>query len=73
MTVTQLRPASTEQTPESKRLAALDRQIAAVEAKQADPQGWAKELGDERARLIDARGRLHAKMVALTATTVLAA
>ena len=73
MTVTQIRPTTTEQTPESMRLAELDRQIAAVEAKQADPQGWAKELEDERARLIETRAKLRARIVALTARTALAA
>jgi hypothetical protein len=77
VTVTDIRARTShpqpEQTTESQLLAESDAQIRAVEAKQADPQGWAKELEDERARLIEARGRILAEMVALTATTVLAA
>jgi hypothetical protein len=72
MTVIQIRPSTTPQpepTDESKLLADLNAEIAAVEAKQNDPQGWAKELEDLRARLIAKR----AELVALTATTVLAA
>lgn len=72
MTVTVIRPTihpRPEQTPESRALAALNAEIAAIEARQADPQGWGKELEDERARLMQKR----AALVDLTATTMLAA
>jgi hypothetical protein len=58
-----------ESTPESARLTELDAQITAVEAKLADPHGWGRELADERTRLLG----LRAELVALTATSALAA
>lgn len=81
MTVTDLsftrtrstRPPRPEPTVESAELAVLDAQIAAVTAKLADPQGWGKELSDERSRLLGLRTELHGALVELTATTVLAA
>jgi hypothetical protein len=72
MTVTQIRPTTMPQpepTDESDSLAALNAEIAAIEARQPNPQGWAKELEDARSKLIAKR----AELVALTATTVLAA
>jgi hypothetical protein len=76
MTVTDIRPRLTampEPTAESAELAEIDAQIAAVTVKLADPQGWGKELADERSRLLGLRAELLAAAVELTATTVLAA
>lgn len=58
-----------EPTAQSLRLAELDAEIAAVKAKLDDPHGWGKELRNEHDRLLG----LRADLVALTATTVLAA
>jgi hypothetical protein len=76
MTVTDIRtrmPAQAEPTVESAELAEIDAQIAAVDLKLKDPQGWGKELDDERSRLLGLRTELLAAAVDLTATTVLAA
>jgi hypothetical protein len=75
MTVSVIRPdlSTAEPTAESAELAEIDAQIAAVDAKLADPQGWGKELADERRRLLGLRAVLLGAAVDLTATTVLAA
>lgn len=76
MTITDIRTRQTatpKPTAESAALAALDAQIAAVTRKLQDPQGWGKELDDERSRLLGLRSRLLDATVDLTATTVLAA
>lgn len=72
MTVTQIRLTTVshpEPTPESLLLAKLNADIAAIEARQSNPQGWAKLLEDERSKLLAKR----AELVALTATSALAA
>jgi hypothetical protein len=76
MTVTDIRTRQTTQsteTVESAELAEIDAQIAAVTAKLKNPQGWGKELDDERSRLLGLRTELLGAAVDLTATTVLAA
>jgi hypothetical protein len=75
MTVTAIRPdlSTAEPTAESVVLAELDAQIAAVDLKLADPQGWGNELNQERSRLLRRRTELLDAAVDLTATTVLAA
>lgn len=76
MTVTDLRPrtaARPEPTAESRKLADLDAEIAAVDRKLDDPQGWGKELTDARARLLGLRAALLSTGAELTVMTMLAA
>jgi hypothetical protein len=69
MTVTPIRYAVQTVLSPAERLKELNADIAAIEARQGDPQGWGKLLADERSKLLAKR----AELVALTATTVLAA
>lgn len=72
MTVVDL-PRTTDPTAESERLARINADLAAIEAKQVDPHGWGSLLEDERSRLLSERAELLAGRVALTATTMLGA
>ena len=67
MTATTLPRPTTDPTP-AERLAHLDAEIAAIDAKLQDPQGWRDALIANRDKLAAQRER-----VALVATTVLAA
>ncbi|WP_045740800.1 hypothetical protein [Actinoplanes rectilineatus] len=71
MTVTDL-PATTagEATPESERLARVVADLAAVEERMADPQGWGQLLEDERSRLMSQRAELLRAGARLTATVL---
>lgn len=69
MTVTQIRPTATEQTPESQELLRLDTEIQRLESALLDPHGWGDMIAANLADLRAAR----ADLVALTVTAALAA
>jgi hypothetical protein len=66
-------PRTTEQTPESRRLARITADLEAIDVRLHNPQGWAKLLEDERSRLLSERADLLRQGAELTATSVLAA
>lgn len=74
MTITaESRPVEAVRTPESQRLARINADLAAIDAKRNDPQGWAQLLEDERSRLLSERAGLLMAGAGLTVTTVLGA
>lgn len=73
MTATTLPLPTVEQTSESRRLARINADLAAIEAKQSNPQGWAKLLEDQRAELLAERSELLKQGAKLTMTTMLGA
>ncbi len=75
MTIAPERPplTTTDQTVESAELARINADLAAVEAKMHDPQGWGRLLEDQRSVLLSRRAALLADRVDLTATTMLGA
>ncbi len=72
MTIAPERPPLTTDTA-AVELARINTDLAAVEAKMDDPQGWASLLEDQRSVLLNRRAVLLAGRVDLTATTMLGA